>query len=298
MKVLSLVHENPSPAPPSRVVVLGAAGFVGKASSDALSAAGADVVRMTREDVDLLTEGAGDLLRKTLRAGDALVVISAKAPVKNNDMLIENLRMMAPLCEALAAIPPAHVVYVSSDAVYADNAGPLTESSCAQPASLHGVMHLAREVMLANAFAGPLCILRPTLIYGAADPHNGYGPNRFRRLANSGQDIALFGEGEERRDHVHVADVGEIVARCVLRCSRGVLNIATGTVTSFREIAERANKLAPTPVGIRSQPRVGPPPHNGYRAFDAASTRSVFPDFQYTSLDDGLALSQKEEFDG
>jgi hypothetical protein len=27
------------------------------------------------------------------------------------------------------------------------------------------------------------------------DPHNGYGPNRFRRLAAAGQEIVLFGEG-------------------------------------------------------------------------------------------------------
>ena len=47
-----------------------------------------------------------------------------------------------------------------------------------------------------------LAILRPTLIYGAGDPHNGYGPNRFRRLAATGKPIILFGEGEERRDHV------------------------------------------------------------------------------------------------
>jgi nucleoside-diphosphate-sugar epimerase len=36
------------------------------------------------------------------------------------------------------------------------------------------------------------------------DPHNGYGPNRFRRLAAGGEEIVLFGEGEERRDHVQV----------------------------------------------------------------------------------------------
>ena len=37
--------------------------------------------------------------------------------------------------------------------------------------------------MLANAWHGSLCFLRPTLIYGSKDPHNGYGPNRFMRQA-------------------------------------------------------------------------------------------------------------------
>ena len=30
-----------------------------------------------------------------------------------------------------------------------------------------------------------LCIVRPTLVYGANDPHNGYGPNKFIRLAHN-----------------------------------------------------------------------------------------------------------------
>ncbi len=73
-------------------------------------------------------------------------------------------------------------------------------------------------------------MLRPTLIYGAADPHNGYGPNRFCRLAAAGEEIVLFGEGEERRDHVAVEDVAEIAFRVLMRRSRGVLNLATGDV--------------------------------------------------------------------
>ena len=37
--------------------------------------------------------------------------------------------------------------------------------------------------MLLDEGGVPVGILRPTLVYGANDPHNGYGPNRFRRLA-------------------------------------------------------------------------------------------------------------------
>ena len=127
-------------------------------------------------------------------------------------MMLENISMVAPVCEALAKQSVAHVVYVSSDAVYADGPLPLTEASPAAPTSLHGAMHLAREQMLlAAGGTTPLAILRPTLVYGAGDPHNGYGPNKFRRQANRGEAIVLFGEGEERRDHVDVDDIAEIV---------------------------------------------------------------------------------------
>jgi nucleoside-diphosphate-sugar epimerase len=143
-------------------------------------------------------------------------------------------------------------------------------------------MHLARELSFRSEIKAPLAMLRPSLLYGAADPHNGYGPNRFRRLANEGKEIVLFGEGEERRDHVYIDDVAELAARVLYRRSTGVLNIATGTVHSFREIAEKLSSK------VKGSPRNGPMPHNGYRPFDVAAVRAAFPDFRFTPLEEGL----------
>jgi UDP-glucose 4-epimerase len=254
-----------------------------------LEAAKVPALGVTRREADLLAPGAAATLAALLRPDDAVVVIAARAPAKNTAMVVENVQMMDAVCAALTATQVAHVVYISSDAVYADSSSPLSESSCAEPASLHGVMHLAREVMLANTVTSPLCILRPTLLYGATDPHNGYGPNSFRRLAEAGKDIVLFGEGEERRDHVFVDDVAEIVLRVLMHRSSGKLNVASGTITSFREIAEGVTKISGGSGAIKSSPRKGPMPHNGYRAFDPAATSKSFPDFRYTVLADGLA---------
>ena len=63
------------------------------------------------------------------------------------------------------------------------------------------------------------CIVRPTLVYGPNDPHNGYGPNQFIRLAQSNKNITLFGKGEERRDHIHIKDVGKVIYTCLLYTS-------------------------------------------------------------------------------
>jgi nucleoside-diphosphate-sugar epimerase len=275
-----LEHLNSSPQKPARVVVIGAAGFVGNAVAARIEKDGVSVLRVGRKEVDLLAPDAADKLLKIIKEGDAVVAAAARAPVKDSAMLVENMIMACAMVRALASA--AHVVNISSDAVYADSDRPLSESSCAEPGSLHGAMHLAREVMFTTEVKAPLAILRPSLLYGAADPHNGYGPNRFRRLAASGEPIVLFGEGEERRDHVYIGDVAELVARVLYRRSRGVLNVATGSVHSFRDIAQRFSK------NIKATPRSGPMPHNGYRPFDAAATRKAFPDFRYTSLDEGL----------
>jgi nucleoside-diphosphate-sugar epimerase len=287
-----LEHMNPTPQKPSRAVVAGAAGFVGGAMATRLEREGIPVLRLGRRDVDLCAPGARAQLAGLLRPGDAFVAVAARAPCRNADMLVENMIMARAMAGALADAQVSHVVNVSSDAVYADIAEPLTEASCAAPGTLHGAMHIAREMIFASEIKAPLAILRPSLVYGFLDPHNGYGPNRFRRLAEKGEEIVLYGEGEERRDHVYIDDVAEILARVILMRSKGVLNVATGQVHSFREIAEKVVALSGHPIDIRGSPRSGPMPHNGYRPFNIAACRAAFPDFRYTPLQEGLAKAQ------
>lgn len=284
-----LTHLQFPPKIPTRVVILGAAGFVASAVERRLSVKAGSVLALPRAALDLTNVNAVDRLAGYLRPDDALLFAAAKAPVKNEEMLIENIRMGATVCAALRKSPVKHIVYISSDAIYADTEQPLTEYSCAQPHSLHGAMHLAREVMLSNLACGSLCTLRPTLIYGVEDPHNGYGPNKFCRSVAAGEDIILFGNGEERRDHVWVEDVAEVVVRVLVHQSIGCLNIATGKVYSFREIAEQVCLLSPQKISIKAVPRIGPMPHKGYRAFDPAATSAAFSGFLYNTPETGLA---------
>jgi UDP-glucose 4-epimerase len=292
-----LRHLHPRPLTPDRVVVLGAGGFIGKAIAARLAAQRVPVMALGRNEIDLVAPDTADRLAGALGTTDALVMVAARAPCKTPQMLVDNIQMMGAVCAALSRSPVAHVVYVSSDAVYHDALTPLNESSPAAPTSLHGAMHVAREQMLKAAVGRiPLAVLRPTLVYGASDPHNGYGPNRFRRHANRGEPIVLFGEGEERRDHVDIEDVATIACRVLAQRSEGTLNIATGVVTSFRAVAEQVVALSPRQVAISASPRSGPMPHNGYRAFDPQNTLAAFPDFRYTTLADGLGRAQRQEF--
>jgi len=279
---------------PERVVVMGAGGFVGGSLTSMLVRQGVPVLALDRDEVDLLAPGAAERLAGYLRPTDTFVAVSALAPCKTAAMLADNMVMVTAMLGALARVPVAHVVNISSDAVYPDDPVPLAESTPAAPTTLHGAMHLAREIMFRAEVAAPLAVIRPTLIYGARDPHNGYGPNRFRRLAMAGQEIVLFGEGEERRDHVLVDDVVELVRRIIVRRSRGVVNAATGIVVSFRQLAEQVVALAGTGAAIRGTPRQGPMPHNGYRPFDPSGCGVAFPDFQWTPLAQGLARAQSE----
>ena len=287
-----LEHAQGEPITPTRVVVIGAGGFVGGAIVRRLTRDGVPVHGLTRKEVDLLADGAADRLAAALAADDSVVFVSALAPARTPAMLVQNLRMAEAVGQAVAARPVAHVVYVSSDAVYADDANPVTERSSCQPSSLHGMMHAARELMLRTDVKAPLAILRPSLLYGARDPHNGYGPNRFRRLAEKGEPITLFGEGEEQRDHVFIDDVSQLAGLVLAHRSRGILNIATGASTSFRDIAQKVVALAGSKSEIRGTPRQNPITH---RHFDIAACLKAFPKFRHTPLNDGLARAMQPE---
>jgi len=210
-------------------------------------------------------------------------------------MLMQNLRMAEAVCEALTATPIHHLVYISSDAVYADDANPVTEESYCAPSTPHGMMHAARELMLKTATQAPVAMLRPTLVYGAGDPHNGYGPNRFRRQAQRGEPIPLFGEGEEQRDHVSVGDVAELARLILFHRSRGALNAATGVATSFNRIAHIVAAQFGNKSEVQEIPRSVPRPHLAHRFFDITACRQAFPAFRFTPLEEGLAQAREFE---
>ncbi len=289
-----LNHQNQEPVSPKRVVLIGGASFIGSAVAQQLEGK-TTVLSLGRANVDLTADGAANKLAGFLKADDAVVAISAQAPCRNVDDFLVNAEIIKTLTKALEQQPVAHLVNISSDAVYPDEPVPLSEAVPAAPTSMHGAMHLAREIAL-RGLSIPMATLRPTLVYGDSDPHNGYGPNQFRRKANKNEPITLFGEGEERRDHVLVDDVAELVVRVLFSGSTGVLNAATGTVTTFKEVAEKAVTLSGQTVEINGSPRKGPMPHNGYRPFDPVETTQAFPDFSYTTLDDGMKQAQTTEF--
>lgn len=289
-----LRHLRPSPGRPTRVVVVGAGGFVGDAVAKRFERDSVTVLRLTRREVDLLEPTASERLAARLRPEDVLVAVSAVVPCKTVDMLRDNIAIASAMVTAARDVALAQVVNIGSDALYADSRKPLTEKSVTAPDSLHGVMHLAREMMFRSEIKAPLTLLRPTLIYGAGDPHDGYGPNRFRRLVAKGEPIVLFGRGEERRDHVFIDDVAELAARVIYQQSTGILNIATGVATSFRDIAEVVVKLSGRMVPVQERPRAGPMPHGGYRAFDISACRAAYPEFSFTPLAEGLARVQGE----
>lgn len=284
-----LKNLNTESTNPSRVVVLGGNGFIGNAILTNFEQRGIPAESIGRPSFDLLNTGADQKLAAFLRPDDTLVFVSAKAPCRNIAGLIENLQMAKTVIAALKLKKISHLIYISSDAVYRDSDKPIDENSCAEPGSIHGAMHLAREVALKNELDLPLAIIRPTLVYGLKDPHNGYGPNSFRRSALKNEDITLFGEGEELRDHVYVDDIAQLVYLVACHKSTGIANAVSGQVVSFRQLAEFLLGQNKSSAAIKATTRSGKMPHNGYREFKPSIASELFPGFGFRGWAEGLS---------
>lgn len=288
-----LKHHNSTPVNPRRVVILGAKGFIARDLAQFLPTQGMPVEVIGSAQVDLLQPDAVEKLRARLRTEDVLIVTSALTPEKGKDVktFMRNLTMAASVCSAVEAAPCAQVVYLSSDAVFEDQTGRFTEETPRVGIGLYGKMHAAREEMLACSAAvarTPLCVVRPCAVYGAGDTHSSYGPNRFLRTALKDRKIQLFGDGEERRDHICVRDLSRLIALCLARRTEGALNAATGQAVTFLEVAEHIVRLCPNPVEIIRQPRAAGAVI-AHRHFDVSLLRREFPEFQCRPLAQGLA---------
>jgi nucleoside-diphosphate-sugar epimerase len=283
----------------SRVVVLGAKGFVASRLIRLLGRHGLPCRPVGSAEVDLSEPSAAEKLRRIIQPDDAMVVAAGLTPERGRDRATfrKNVAMIDSVCGAVETAPCAHVIYISSGSVYDSRCEDIDESSRCETDDPYGLAHIVREKLLAQACRGAkvgLAIIRPSAIYGAGDTHNSYGPNRFLRSALREGRIALFGEGEEERDHIYIDDVVYLIRLTLLGRRCGVMNAAHGEPLTFRDAALGIRKAVGAEVALVVEPRRVPIRH---QRFDTAALRQAFPEFRPTPFETGVlkALGELRE---
>jgi len=267
-------------------------GFIGKAIADWLRTTSFyNVIEYGRNDLDLVLKNEKFL---SISQNDSIVFSAAKAPCRDSVDLKYNLELIEGFITLVKRYNFSYLLNISSDAVYPDSRSLISEELGASPSSIHGIMHLTRELLLESAFPGKVGNVRPTLVYGANDPHNGYGPNRFVRNALMKIPITVFGLGEELRDHIYIKDLAEICEFMINNSYKSILNGVSGKVHSFDEIANLVAELIPGSKVVYV-PRMGPMPHGGFRAFEPNQLNKLGLSGDSTTLKNGLVRMIEQE---
>lgn len=269
-------------------MVLGCQGFIGKALCKALKSSGFEVDAVSSKELDLTNVSSVAPLSEKVKDCRHLIMLSCLTPDKGKgpEVLVKNILMAKHVCDALRnQDTPPHVVYFSSDSVYNFEESLIHEETASSPMDTYGAMHRTRELMFLETVPHQLAIIRPTLVYGAGDSHNSYGPNRFRREAYKEGFITLFGEGEDTRAHIFIDDLIKLTILVIENNSVGVLNSAPDQSVTYLELAHMVIQCFDKSVEIKNKPRAALPNH---RYFDASQCYEAFPGFIFTPLQEGL----------
>lgn len=249
-----------------KVLVTGAAGFIGSHLVDKLLSLGCEVVgidgmlpnyprtwkennlRSARKHSNFhwVEKDIMDVDAAALLSGVDVVFHLAGQPGVRKSWgeefalyLRNNVAVTQRLLEAAAKSPIKKFVYASTSSVYGNVPTPMREDGPTRPISPYGVTKLAAEhlcYLYAHQFGVPTVSLRYFTVYGPRQrPDMAF--HRFIQAALAGQPLTIFGAGKLKRDFTFVDDV---VYANLLAAERGrvgeVYNIGGGAQVSLQEV--------------------------------------------------------------
>lgn len=284
-----------------KVLVTGANGYIGKAAVRHLRALGCTVHALGRHDPgDAIAWHPADLLAEA-DLMDAVGEIDAQVCLHlawsvppgrfwthpdNLDWVGASLRLF----RAFAATGGRRIVGVGSCAEYAWDAPLLREDMPPRPGTLYGRAKAALADLL-FAFAEQEGVeaawARLFFLYGPGEPEGKLVSDATSTLLRGGR-VATT-PGEQRRDFLHVDDVGGALALLSCASMTGPVNIASGQAVRVREVLERIERLTGTEgrVDYGQRPLAAGEPME--LAGDTSRLRDELGFCPHFSLDTGLA---------
>jgi UDP-glucose 4-epimerase len=301
------------------VLVTGAAGFVGSHVCDRLLAEGRRVIAVddlssgrianlgearsygkdfSFEHLDIRADALGSLFERhhpevvMHLAAQSSVTVSSQDPRKDADVNI--LGTINVLRCALASETRKIVYAASGGTVYGEQRrlpAKETAAPAGRPLSAYGVSKKAAGDYLAlyqrfNAIEHTQLALAN--VYGPRqDPKGEAGVIAiFAGKMLKGERLTIFGDGNQTRDYVFVADVADAFSRAIDRGSGRLMNVGTGLETSVNLL----HRMLAEVCGVEEDPDFGPLPPGEVRriALDATLAERELGWRPWTHLEDGL----------
>ncbi|MGB0971450.1 MAG: NAD-dependent epimerase/dehydratase family protein [Mycobacterium sp.] len=302
-----------------RALVSGAAGFVGSHLARRLSSEGYEVigldsftdyydVNLKRANAQAVVQAGVDFIEADLNSADLngildgieLVFHLAGQPGVRSSWGTEfstytycNVDATQRLLEASRGCSTLRrLVYASSSSVYGNaERYPTGEGDRPQPLSPYGVTKLAAEHLCnlyATSFQVPTVSLRYFTVYGP-----GQRPDmafcRFAQAAARGDEITIYGSGQQIRDFTYIDDVVEANLLAGTRdVSPGtVLNVAGGSHASVNEVLQIFENLVGSQLSVTRIDAVAGDVRR--TSGDTTAIRSVLGWRPTVSLSEGIA---------
>lgn len=252
-----------------RVLVTGAAGFIGSHTCEALLARGHRVVALdnlstgkranlpAHADLDLVV---GDIRERAavtaaIAGADAVLHLAAQVSVTASvadpaGSAEHNVTGFLNVLDAARRAGVGRVVYASSAAVYGSPAHlPLTEAAPSAPLSPYG-LEKSIDDQYAQLFAALYGMrtlgLRYFNVYGPRqDPRSPYAGviSKFVDAARAGQPVRIFGDGGQTRDFIYVKDIAQANALALQAEATGVVNVGTGKSVSLLAMLDALERV-------------------------------------------------------
>jgi UDP-glucose 4-epimerase len=253
------------------ILVTGGSGFIGRSVVAALAAAGARV--RVADRVHYANETANPIAGVEVVAGELRDPDVRDAAVTSELTGIVHLAAITSVLGSLADPAAVHAVNVdvtagllelarrrdvgrfvlaSTNAVTGDVGDAMIhEGRPLRPLTPYGATKAAGEMLLsgyAGGYGMTTCALRLTNVYGPGMALKDSFVPRLMRAARDGLTIQVYGDGEQRRDLVHVSDVVQGLFTAWAANHVGPLVIGAGRSVSVLEMIDAVRQVTGRPI--------------------------------------------------
>jgi UDP-glucose 4-epimerase len=181
------------------------------------------------------------------------------------------------LFEALRQVPVDRLIYASSSAVYGDaEMSPTRETALPRPISPYGMTKLAAEhlaILYMRTFGIPVVALRYFTVYGPRQRPD-MALARFMQALASGDEIEVFGDGEQARDFTYISDaVDGTIKAATANVAGQIINLGGGSRVTINQVLKALEEISGMNAKKRNLPATPGDPKHAVASINLARER-------------------------